>query len=196
MSRKGSSQDNRSDYSYPPHSGAHSTSNSRYLRPDDVYGMESEIPYFGTSLSSHSSSRHGSDTYSPYHGNTSSTGYSQMAYTQASDPFQQYQYAEVSHPVSSTGSPYASRRLTPTEEISAFSRPSPQSGTFRRVSPKFDSKALERSSDAREKSKGKQKEVDSQDSARKHSASSRHSSRGHSASGGSDKLVSGVFIRY
>lgn len=196
MSRKGSSQDNRLDHSYPPHSGAHSTGNSRYLRPDDVYSMESEGAYFGTSLSSHSSSRHGSDTYSPYHGNISSTGYSQLAYTQSSDPFQKYQYAEVSHPVSSSGSPYASRRLTPTEEISAFSRPSPQSGTYRRVSPKFDSKSLERSSDACVKSKGKQKEADSQGSARKQSASSRHSSRGNSASGGGDKLVSGVFIRY
>lgn len=202
MSRKRHSQDNRADHSYPPHSGAHSTNDSRYLRPDDMYNMDPDVSYFGTSISSHSSSRHGSDTYSPYHGNISSTGYSQMAYTQPSDPFQQYQYADASRHVSSAGSPYASRRLSPADEAATFSRPSPQSGNFRRVSPNFDSKSTQHGSDACVKGKGKQKEVDSQASARKQSGGSRHGSgdkggsRSGSASAGSEKLVSGVFIRY
>lgn len=202
MSRKRHSQDNRSNHSYPPHSGAHSANNNRYLNPGDMYSMDPDAAYFGTSLSSHHSSRHSSDSYSPNQGSIGSSGYSQMAYTQASDPFQQYQYAQASHHVSTVGSPYSARRLTPTDDIPAHSRPSPQSGTFRRVSPDFDSKIMQRSADACLKDKGKQKEVDSQGSGRKQSGSSRHGSgdRGGSRSGStnaaSDKLVSGVFIRY
>ena len=199
MSSKRHSHDTKEPHGHSAQSDRHSMSASRYLRPEDAY-TESNVGYFGTSHTSHSSSRHSGEPAYSNHSGMMSTGYTQTAYTQAPDPFGQYQYYGDSQNMSSVGSPYSNRRTTPVDEYGAHSRHSPYSDTHQRVSPS-DRSQDDRSSGAHDKSKGKQKEVDQPNSNRKQEGSSRHhsgSSAGGKRRGGSssEKLVHGVFIRY
>jgi hypothetical protein len=195
-------QDKPEAEKYPARSQAQSMSANRYLRPEDAY-IDPDIGYFGTSHSSHTSSRHGSDTYSPHQSTATSTGYPQTAYTQTSDSYQQYQYGGTSQIVSSTGSPYSHRRLTPVDDFGSYARHrhSPHSETPNRTTSNIDRSYIERMPNDVSVGKGKQKEKDHQQSSRKEAAGSRHGS-GSSASskrrGGSanERLVHGVFIRY
>lgn len=163
--------------------------------------MESDVGYFGTSHSSHTNSQHGSDTYSPSFSNMTRSGYTHGTYTQASDPFQQYRYISTSQDVSSSGSPYLDRTLTPVEDHGSHSRQSPQSGSYKQETSDLDRNSGQTTTVPSANDKRKHKEADTRGSNRKERGgaghgSGRSESRRHTGATDSEKLVSGVFIRY
>lgn len=163
--------------------------------------MNPDVGCYNASHSSGASSRHGSESYSPNHGNMTTGGFSQAAYAQMSNGFQYQQYSGASQAASIAGSPYSNRRLRSTDDFGRQSRDSSHAGTTTQGSPRYDSEGTQHSSTACTKDKGKQKDVDSQASRDRQTGSLRHGSGNVGGSrryGGdtSDKLVSGVFIRY
>ena len=174
-------------------------SGQQYLRPEDVYRLEREGGYFNAT--SHSQSRHGSETTSPRH-NVSPADQTPSRHSNPHSPYIEYPYTDLSRHSSGGDSGFgSSRRVTPPDQSSTSSRHSPTGSHG--DSPKDKEHARGSSAQGSPKGKGKERADDRHDEAtRRSSGGGRH---GSGDSGSSRRtmigpvqarLVSGVFIRY
>ena len=201
MSSRHSSHGGSPRGSHTPSSASYrhqqSDQQQQYLRPEDVYRMDREGSYFGSSSVSYTQSRHGSATNSPRHSEI--PPHQQLPSQSFSpSPFDSYAY----QPGEEDAFLSPERRVTPPEDMRGVSRHgTSHSDPRHEVSKDFSSNTGQRSKSDSPKGKGKEREGDNGGGERRRSSGNgRHdperNGSGRKESGPANRLVHGVFIRY